>query len=71
MSSTLVGRPPGTIVRGVPGFFFMPDDAASLAARVRHAIKTGAAQAERARSVVKEYTWKRRAERILAGCAGT
>lgn len=51
-------------------FFFSPDDPVALAAGIRCALEKGRAQAADARTRVEEYTWKRRAERILAACAG-
>lgn len=49
-------------------FLFRPDDAADLALGVRRALEAGSAQATRALAEVKNYTWRRRAERILAAC---
>lgn len=50
-------------------FLFRPDDVADLALGVRRAIEAGGAQAERALARAKGYTWKHRAQRILAMCA--
>ncbi|MEK7604867.1 MAG: glycosyltransferase family 4 protein [Patescibacteria group bacterium] len=50
-------------------FFFTPDDATALATSVHRALENGSAQAKHARSLVEEYTWRHRAEYILAACA--
>lgn len=47
-------------------YFFVPDDAKSLAEAVRRALSEGAhLKASRAREKVKHYTWQKRAETIL------
>ncbi len=50
-------------------YFFTPDDSDALAVQVRVVLsdeRTAHMKAERAKEKVKEYTWAKRAERILA-----
>lgn len=50
-------------------FLVQPDDPAALAKGIESALKEGDVRAFHARSRVAAYSWKKRAERIVAACA--
>src|SRR3989344_1227590 len=50
-------------------FLVSPDDAGALASGLQGAFEEGSVQARHASVRVKEYSWKRRAERIVAACS--
>lgn len=56
------------VVDETAAYLVPPDDAAALAHGISEALAGGNERAQVARSRVTEYSWKRRAERVIAAC---